>query len=124
MTSLPLNPQDWPALFEQRVNYGNIQGAIELYDPTARIVPPSSENSVGIDEVRKMLTKLIEEKVRFESRVVRTVVVGDIALLHTDWTITTNETATKASHRAIEILRRQVDGAWKLIIGEPDGQDG
>jgi uncharacterized protein (TIGR02246 family) len=113
MPSLPQNPQDWPALFEQSINAGDIEGAIALYEPTARIVPPSSENAVGTDDIRRMLAKFIDEKVRFESRVVRTVVAGDIALLHTDWTIT-NETGSNAAHKAIEVLRRQ-GGRWVEI---------
>jgi ketosteroid isomerase-like protein len=26
-------------------------------------------------------------------------------------------------HKAIEVLRRQPDGAWKLIVGDPNGRE-
>jgi ketosteroid isomerase-like protein len=40
----------------------------------------------------------------------------DVALLYTDW-------EGDRSSRAIELLRRQPDGSWRLIVGDPRGRE-
>jgi ketosteroid isomerase-like protein len=68
---------------------------------------------------------MIDSETRFQSRVVRTVTVGDVALLYTDFEGTTVEAAGKRvdiHHHAIEVLRRQPDGTWKLIVGDPNAR--
>ena len=51
---------------------------------------------------------------RLHGRLVRVITAGDVALLYTDWESTAGE-----AHKAIELLRRQPDGTWKLIVGDP-----
>jgi ketosteroid isomerase-like protein len=61
-----------------------------------------------------------------QSWVVRAVSVGDIAMLHTDFDGTAVDATGKtveARYVAIEVLRRQPDGAWKLIVGDPNGRE-
>jgi len=68
---------------------------------------------------------LIEAKTHFQSRGVRSVAVGDIAQLYTDFEGTRVDESGKTvpvHNNAIEILRRQSDGSWKLIMGDPNGR--
>jgi ketosteroid isomerase-like protein len=46
-------------------------------------------------------------------------------LLYTDFQGTTVDSSgqtVESVFRAIEVLRRQQDGTWKLIIGDPNGR--
>jgi ketosteroid isomerase-like protein len=64
-------------------------------------------------------------KTRLQSRVVKAVTVGEVALLYTDFQGTTVDPSGKTvgnKFKAIEILRRQPDGTWKLIVGDPTGR--
>jgi hypothetical protein len=58
---------------------------------------------------------------------VKAVTVGDIAQLYTDFDGTTvdasGKTVATQQHKAIEVLRRQPEGDWKLIIGDPYGRE-
>jgi len=48
-----------------------------------------------------------------------------LALLYTDFDGTTVDGSGKTIElrsRAIEVLRRQTDGTWKLIIGDPNAR--
>jgi hypothetical protein len=48
-----------------------------------------------------------------------------VALLYTDWVVRAVDPSGKADealHRAIEVLRRQPDRTWKLIVGDPNGR--
>ena len=48
--------------------------------------------------------------------------VDDVALLYTDFqgdAVDASGKTIEARYKAIEVLRRQPDGAWKLIVGDP-----
>ena len=86
----------------------------------------SGETVVGRDRIRDVLAGLIQSKTRLQSRVLRAITVDDVAVLYTDF----NGTAIDSSGRtievrskAIEVLRRQTDGGWRLIVGDPNGRE-
>jgi ketosteroid isomerase-like protein len=96
-----------------------------LYEPEARFVARSGETLVGRDAIRKVLAGMIEAKTQFQSRVVRAVTVGEIAQLYTDFEgtkIGDSGNTVPVRNKAIEVLRRQPDGSWKLITGDPNGR--
>jgi ketosteroid isomerase-like protein len=74
--------------------------------------------------MRAVLANLIAKKPRFASQVERFVVVDDIAMLYTNFTMTTGPVGNgqEVKSRAIEVLRRQPDGLWRLLIGDPNGR--
>jgi len=117
----PHKPSEWPALFEKHIAAGDLDAAAALYASDASFVSPKSGEVIkGRDAIRAVLSGLIEGRVRLQGRVVRTVVAGDIAVLYTDWQITTAD--GEAHSHAIEVLRRQSDGAWLLALGDPNGR--
>jgi uncharacterized protein (TIGR02246 family) len=116
------DPRDWPRLFERHLNDGDLEAVVALYDPDARFVAPSGEVLVGRERIRPVLAGLIATGTRLQSRVVRAVTAGDVALLCTDFEGTTLDPKGKridVRHHAIEVLRRQPDGTWKLVVGDP-----
>ena len=126
LTMLPHKPEDWPSLFEQNLNAGDLKAVMALYEPDARFVARSGETIVGRDRIREVVAGLIQSKTKFQSRVIKATTIDDVALLYTDF----QGTAVDASGRtievrskAIEVLRRQPDGAWKLIVGDPNGRE-
>jgi ketosteroid isomerase-like protein len=71
------------------------------------------------------LDGLIKKRAQLKSRVVKAVAVGDIAVLYTDFQGTALDASEKPSEirsSAIEVLRRQSDGTWKLIVGDPNAR--
>jgi uncharacterized protein (TIGR02246 family) len=122
---LPQKPEDWPGAFVKHLNAGDLDAVMTLYEPEAQFVAKSGETLVGHDAIRKVLGALIAAKAHFESRVVRAVTVGDIAQLYTDFEGTRADESGKTvpvRNDAIEVLRRQPDGTWKLIMGDPNGR--
>jgi ketosteroid isomerase-like protein len=88
-------------------------------------VPRSGDTIVGRDGIRQVLAGLIRTKTRLQGRVVKAVTVGDIAVLYTDLQGTTvgpSGQTLEIRPKAIEVLRRQSDRRWKLIVGEPNGR--
>jgi ketosteroid isomerase-like protein len=123
---LPNKPEKWPRLFEQHFNASDLDAVMALYESDARVLSPSGETLAGWDTIRKVLGAMIDAKTRLHSRVVRTVTVGDIAQLYTDYEGTTFDSSKKTvtvRNKAIEVLRRQPNGDWKLIIGNPNARE-
>jgi uncharacterized protein (TIGR02246 family) len=119
-------PEDWPGLFTKHLNAGDLDAVVDMYEPEARFVTPSGDILVGRDKIRQVLVGLIDAKTQFQSRVVKKVIVGDIALLYSDFQGTTNDPSgktVKIQSKAIEVLRKQPDGTWKLIVGDPGGRE-
>jgi uncharacterized protein (TIGR02246 family) len=123
---LPYRPEDWPALFEQHLSAGDLDGVMALYEPDARFVARSGEIVVGRDRIREVLAGMIRSKTKLQSRVIKAIAVDDVALLNTGFQGTTVDASGKTidvHHNATEVLRRQSDGAWKLIIGDPNARE-
>ena len=55
-------------------------------------------------------------KTRFEYDIRKVVETGDIALMHTKWAVSGPQ---PMSVYAIEVARRQADGTWCWLIGDP-----
>lgn len=124
--ALPNRSEDWPRVFERHLNAGDLDAVIALYEPEARFVTPSGEVLVGHDQIRKVIGGLIAAKTRLRGRIVQAVTVGEIAHLSTDFEGTMIDDSGRSiaiSSKAIELLRRQGDGSWKLILGNPHGRE-
>ncbi len=123
---VPQKPEEWPQVFEQYLNAGDLDAVMELYEPAARFVVRSGDTVVGRDAIRKVLGGLIDAKTHFRSRVIKAVTVGDIAQVYTAFEGTAVDgsgTSVALRNRAIEVLRRRHDGSWKLIVGDPNGRE-
>jgi uncharacterized protein (TIGR02246 family) len=123
---LPRTPEEWPGVFDQHLNAGDIDAVVALYEPEARFVTRSGETVVGRDGIRDTIAQLIATRTQLHSRVVKTVDVGDVALLYTDFrgsALDSSGQTVEVRYKAIEVLRRQPDRSWKLIVGDPNGRD-
>ena len=109
-------PEYWPRVFEQHLNASDLDAVMDLYEPEARFVARSGETIIGRGRIRDVLAGMIRSKTKLQSRVVKVLTVGDSAQLYTDFEGTMNDESGKTIaiyHKAIEVLRRQPDGAWK-----------
>lgn len=80
---------------------------------------------VGRDHIRPFVAGMIQSKTKLKSQVVRAINVNDIAVLYTDFQGTMVDPSGQRvdiGHHAIEVLRRQPDGTWKLIVGDPNAR--
>jgi uncharacterized protein (TIGR02246 family) len=123
---LPRKPEDWPPLFVQHLNSGDLEAVAALYAPNARFVAISGETIVGRDRIRDMLMRMIRSKTKLQSRVVKAIGADDVAALYTNFQGTTMDASEKTidvRYNAIEVLRQQPDGGWKLIVGDPNSRE-
>ena len=62
---LPQKPENWPSLFEQNLNAGDLEAVVALYEPDARFVARSGETVVGRDRIRDVLVRIAHTRFRW-----------------------------------------------------------
>jgi ketosteroid isomerase-like protein len=114
---MPANsPEEICSLFQQSMAAGDIDGVLSLYDPEAVILDESGEVKKGEEGLKQNLAPLATAKARFDFTVKQVIQTGDIALMHTKWNVSGPQTMTV---HAIEVARRQPNGTWRWLIGDP-----
>jgi ketosteroid isomerase-like protein len=119
-------PEDWPHAFTHHLKSGNVDGVLALYAANASMLnPQTGELVTGHADLRVVFERLVRSKSRLEGEVVKSITTGDVAVLYTDFQGTLPGADGKlvpVHQRAIEVLRRQPDGTWKLVFGDPAGR--
>lgn len=112
-------PAEASTLFERYFADGDLEGLMSLYEEDA-VFPTPHRTSTGHDEIRATLKAYLDSgaKLVFGESLVFS--AGDLALIHTPWTMQMPDGSTPEGATA-EVVRRQSDGNWKYIIDNPDG---
>jgi ketosteroid isomerase-like protein len=110
------SPEEICRLFQQYMAEGDIDSVLSVYDPEAVILSQSREVKKGGDALRQELAPFAAAKAVFDFNIKQVVQSGDIALMHTDWKVSSPQ---QMSVHAIEVARRQPDGTWRWLIGDP-----
>jgi ketosteroid isomerase-like protein len=121
-------PESWPRVFTAHLAAGNLDEMVALYEPEARMLAPTTgEQVAGHAAIRSVLAGLIQSHALLQCQVVKCVTSGDLAMLYTDFHGSLRAASGEKheiQHRAIEVLRRQPDGSWKLVFGDPQARRG
>ena len=105
------NPEDLSRLILDRLNAGDVEGLVALYEPDAVLVLPDGRVATGAEEIRATYAALVAGRPRFEPGTPRpTLRSGDLAL-----------TSTRLTNGVLtaEVARRQPDGAWRWVLDHP-----
>ena len=113
------HPQQVGKLFEERFADSDLEGVLDLYEDGAVFTSPQGVHE-GLDAIREVVARylstgtsiIMNESVAFEA--------GDLALVHWTWTMKSPDGRITEGASA-EVLRRQSDGSWRLIIDNGAG---
>jgi ketosteroid isomerase-like protein len=111
----PQSPEEWWPLFQEAMREGDVDAALRLYEPDAAFANPAGQVRVGHAALREEFAPSAARS-DFQVTVTKIIQTGDLALLHSEWSVTRPRAA---SGHALEVLRRQPDGRWLLAIGDP-----
>ncbi len=106
-------PDDLARLFVERVNAGDAEGLVELYEPDAVLGYPPGQVTVGREAIRAVFEQVLAAKPHFELE-------GPLPTLrYDDLALTATRPGDGAGARA-QVARRQPDGTWLRIIDRPE----
>jgi ketosteroid isomerase-like protein len=106
-----LDPQDLAKYFVNRVNEGDVEGLVALYEPDAALAIADGKVARGAEEIRRFYASLLAGQPKFAPGEQRPALIsGDIAL-----------TSTRLANGSVtaEVARRQSTGAWLWSVDQP-----
>jgi ketosteroid isomerase-like protein len=112
-------PAEASMLFERYFADGDLEGLMSLYEEDA-VFPTPHGTSTGHGEIRATLKAYLDSGAKLVFGESLVFAAGDLALIHTPWTMRMPDGSTPEGATA-EVVRRQSDGRWKFIIDNPDG---
>ena len=117
-------PQDMLDDFLAKFNAGDVEGVLAHYESDAAFVDEPGKVVQGTDALRESLNKFLSMKPTLTLVKTETILAGDIGSNYAKWTITgTGPDGEPVSMEgvAIDVIRRQPDGSWKMVIDNPWG---
>jgi len=119
-------PEDTDRLFGERMNAGDLEGLVALYEGGATLIRTDGTPATGRDAIRAELTGIlaVTPKIIMNVKTVRRG-GGNIAVLYNDFhgTVTHADGKVEAVHGcAVEVVRRQPDGRWLFVVDDPNGR--
>jgi ketosteroid isomerase-like protein len=109
------SPEEICHLFKQYMAEGDLDSVLSVYDSEAVFLNRPGEIKRG-EELREELAPFAAVKATFDFTIKQVIQSSDIALMHTEWKVSSPE---PMSVYAIEVARRQPDGTWRWLIGDP-----
>jgi ketosteroid isomerase-like protein len=104
--------EDLSRLIVARLNAGDVDGLVALYEPRAVLALPDGRIATGSDEIRRAYERLVADRRQFEPGTQRpTLHSGDLAL---------TSSRLAAGVVTVEVARRQADGTWLWVIDQPN----
>lgn len=119
------SPTHLMELFAERAAAGELDKLMELYEPDAVFEPQTGVVLVGRDQIRHALAEFLVLKPQIEYVSEQEVLtVGEVALVSNEWKMTgvaPDGTAVADGGRSADVVRRQSDGSWLVMIDQPRG---
>lgn len=102
-------PGDLARLFVERINAGDVEGLVTLYEPDATLAA-GEVKARGSEEIRSFYANLLERRSEFPSPELLPAIENDGLALTC--------ARTPAGSLSVEVARRQNDGRWLWVIDQ------
>lgn len=114
-------PADFGAAYAEAFSSGDIDRVLPMYEPTAVLQGRDGKRHNGLRDIAAQFQPILAKKLRMETSARFLVEHNDLTLIRYDYKLfDTNGTQVYAAS-SCELLRRSLDGCWRLAIDLPSG---
>jgi uncharacterized protein (TIGR02246 family) len=116
-------PEDVIRDFAVRLNEGDVAGALALYEPDAAFVPEPGRTVQGTPAIRDALERFVALEPTLSGEIQGVRMGGDVALVMNRWSLRGHgpDGPVEMGGTSADVLRRQPDGSWRVLIDDPWG---
>jgi ketosteroid isomerase-like protein len=121
-----MKPKEFLISYVEKFNAGDISSLIALYETNACFVSQPGQVVNGLKNIRQALQTFVDMKGKLETKVNGVIHTSDIALVYSEWSFNGSGSDGKPvtiAGNAIDVLRQQSDGSWRILIDDPWGSD-
>ena len=120
-------PEEVHELFSKHFAAGDKEAILALYETEATFLPQPGQSVSGTAAISEALGGFLALKGELKMQPARVLWSNDIALLFSKWTLKgtgPDGNAVELSGQTSDVVRRQADGTWLMVIDNPYGGDG
>ena len=117
-------PQEVHELFTQAFTARDSEALVALYEPEAAFMPQPGQVVSGHAAIREAIGGFLALNAEFKMQPGTVIEAGDIALLLSKWTLNGTDpsgAAVEMAGQTADVVRRQPDGYWLIVIDNPYG---
>jgi ketosteroid isomerase-like protein len=117
-------PQEAIEQFAERLNDGDVNGALTLYEREATFAVEPGRVVQGHDAIREALGSFVGLKPKLSGTIEKTLNAGDVALVINRWRLEgsqPNGEPVRMAGLSADVVRKDAAGAWKIAIDDPWG---
>jgi len=120
--TLPTRAQDAHTALAAAFNTGDINTVLGMYDVSGIMVPEPGKAVTGKADWEQAIRGILSIPGKMAINTVYCYEAGDVAVGRSEWSIT-DGTDVKISAKGIELMRRQPDGTWKIVVDHAFGAE-
>ena len=117
-------PQEVYPLFTQAFAARDSDALVALYEPGATFTPQPGQVVTGHAAIREAIGGFLALNGDLKMQPATVIESGDLALLISKWTLSGTDpggAAVDLAGQTADVVRRQADGSWLLVIDNPWG---
>ena len=120
--NLPKRAEEAHSTLAAAYNTGDLNTVLNMYDVNGIIVAEPGSPVSGNENFTAAVKAILSIKGKMEIKTVYCLQSGDIAIGRSEWSIK-DGSEVKISARGIEVMKRQDDGTWKVLIDHAFGAE-
>jgi uncharacterized protein (TIGR02246 family) len=120
--NLPTKAQDAHRALAAAYNTGDLNTVLSMYDVDGIIVAEPDKPVSGREQFEAAVKGILAIKGVMEIKTVYCLQSGDVAVGRSEWSIK-DGAQTKVAAKGVEILKRQANGSWKVLIDHAFGAE-
>lgn len=120
--SFPTKAEDVHNALAAAYNTGDLNTVLGIYDVNGIIVAEPGNPVSGKEKFEAAVKGILSIKGKMEIKTVYCLQSGDVAVGRSEWSIKDGN-EVKVSAKGIELLKRQPDGTWKVLVDHAFGAE-